>query len=66
MRTLFIFLTGYCVAECVSHLVFYYGKSLPFTAFGQVVGVKFNTYALLFYAVLTLVFAALAWRYSRG
>ena len=64
MKTLFVFLTGYCVAECVSHLVFYYGKSLPFTSFGQVVDVKFNMYSLIFYATLALIFGFLAFTYS--
>jgi hypothetical protein len=56
MKTLFIFLTGYCVAEIVSHLVFYFGKALPFTAFGMKIDTAFNNKALIFYGVLALVF----------
>jgi hypothetical protein len=59
MKTLFIFLTGYCVAEIVSHVVFYYGKSLPFQSFGMNIDNAFNNKALIFYGVLAIIFAYL-------
>lgn len=62
MKSLFIFLTGYCVAETVSHLTFYFGKALPFTAFGIVVDTQFNTYSIIFYVVLAIIFGTLAKR----
>ena len=57
MKTLFIFLAGYCTAEVVSHFIFYFGGTIPFKSFGMIVDNNFNVKAIIFYAVLALIFA---------
>lgn len=62
MKTLFTFLAGYCTAEVVSHLVFHFGKTLPFNSFGMVIDTAFNNKAIAFYAILAIIFFFLSFK----